>query len=326
MICTSVRPAQRLSLCRPRRYEIAATQKFSGETQQRVAGRTDETESAAKARKSRPPGDCRNQDARHAECFIEPKVVACAARVGHGDGKMCQSSGIISGQGSIPVAPVRWRAGSVAWLGRGSSSQGPCPREIQKQRPHSPPPKGRASSPRQTKGEARSILREDRRGGRDRVHKVADGKTDGHGEGRAIDHSPNLQPGALGLLSRPDQGHANAEHSEDKRQVERHEAERHGRAGKPRDHACTAWVSCQHVAMDRVSWLPAFMMTVAVEAPVYGLALRRVFGGLPALALALALNLLTHPSRGRCSCYKPGHFRACFLRSKPASPLSKRSR
>ena len=54
-------------------------------------------------------------------------------------------------------------------------------------------------------------------------------------------------------------------------------------------------------------------MTVAVEAPVYGLALRRVFGGLPALALALALNLLTHPLAWAVLMHKPGAFPRLFL-------------
>jgi hypothetical protein len=65
--------------------------------------------------------------------------------------------------------------------------------------------------------------------------------------------------------------------------------------------------------MDRASWLPAFMMTIAVEVPLYSWGLRRVFGGWPALALALGLNLLTHPIAWSVLMHKPGMFPGLFV-------------
>ncbi len=45
-----------------------------------------------------------------------------------------------------------------------------------------------------------------------------------------------------------------------------------------------------------VAWLIAFAATLALEVPVYTLALRRRLGGSRAALLALALNAVTHPS------------------------------
>jgi hypothetical protein len=43
------------------------------------------------------------------------------------------------------------------------------------------------------------------------------------------------------------------------------------------------------------SWPVAFILTLATEMPVYGLALRRTMAWWSTLLLALLLNLLTHP-------------------------------
>ena len=45
---------------------------------------------------------------------------------------------------------------------------------------------------------------------------------------------------------------------------------------------------------------------------MYGLGLRRVFGGFPALTLALALNLLTHPIAWSVLMHKRGAFPYTF--------------
>jgi hypothetical protein len=47
--------------------------------------------------------------------------------------------------------------------------------------------------------------------------------------------------------------------------------------------------------MELSGWLPAFLLTIATETPVYLLALRRALGWPRALFVALLLNLLTHP-------------------------------
>ena len=51
----------------------------------------------------------------------------------------------------------------------------------------------------------------------DHVDPMADHKTAGHGENQAVDHAPNLQPGAPSLSPCPDQGRARAENGEDQR-------------------------------------------------------------------------------------------------------------
>lgn len=47
--------------------------------------------------------------------------------------------------------------------------------------------------------------------------------------------------------------------------------------------------------MDPTGWPLAFLLTLLVETPIYGLALRRTFGLPGALLASLALNVATHP-------------------------------
>ena len=47
--------------------------------------------------------------------------------------------------------------------------------------------------------------------------------------------------------------------------------------------------------MDRNGWLAAFLATLAIETPVYLLALRRIWPPGRALLVVIAANVLTHP-------------------------------